>query len=264
MMKLGFIGAGVMAESIFSSALRGGAVTPDCLMVSDVREEYLAALRSQYGILTSTDNAEVVAWADMLVLAVKPFVCDAVLDDLGDALSGKAVVSIMAGWDRDRLETAMPEDCRILRVMPNTPAMVGCGMTVLFTNHSLTPDEYGFAKRMFETCGQVAELEERLCNAVIGISGSGPAYVFEFINALANGGVQQGIPKAVALQLAVQTVLGAAEMVRQTGDHPSVLRDRVCTPGGTTIEAMYALDKAGFAGTVMEAVEVCAQKAAKV
>jgi pyrroline-5-carboxylate reductase len=196
----------------------------------------------------------------VLILAVKPNILEKVVKEAGEALCGKAVISIAAGWTSKMLQDLMPA-CRILRVMPNTPALVGEGMTAMSKAHTLTAEESLLAERIFSSFGRAVWVEEYMMEAVIGVSGSGPAYAFMFIEAMADGGVLKGLPRKTAQEIAAQTLLGAAKMVLESGMHPAELKDMVCSPGGTTIEAVRRLEEKGMRSAVMEAVAASADKA---
>jgi pyrroline-5-carboxylate reductase len=183
-----------------------------------------------------------------------------VLADIKNDLDGKAVVSIAAGWSGDMIKAFIGADKKVLRLMPNTPLLVGEGMTVFETPHTLEDDEFAFVETIFASLGLVERASQRQMDAVTAVSGSGPAYVFMFIEALADAGVLCGLPRAQAVKLAAQTLLGSAKMVLQTDSHPGALKDAVCSPGGTTIEAVKSLEESGFRGAVIKAVEQCAKK----
>jgi pyrroline-5-carboxylate reductase len=256
--RISIIGGGNMPEAI----LRGmaGAVPPENITVCDIDAARRTYLLEKYGVRVTAESAQAVLFAPVVLMAVKPDVCGRVLAECGELMQGKALVSIVAGWSCASIAALLPDGVRILRVMPNTPALVGEGMSVFCTEHTLEADEYAFIESIFASFGRVMSLPERYFDAVTALSGSGPAYVFLFIEALADGGVKQGLPRAAALELAAQTVLGAARMVLDSGRHPGELKDAVCSPGGTTIEAVFTLEKSGFRGAVMDAVEQCARK----
>lgn len=259
-MKLGFIGAGNMATAIFSGALRQKVLKSQDIALYDVDTQKSEEHRKAYGI-TVCDSAQALAdCCDIIVLAVKPIVAKGVLNALN--LEGKALISIVAGLTYQQLqENIRANNVHILRTMPNTPLMAGCGAVAFSLPHSFESEELAFAKELFGAIGIVEEVEERLISAVTGISGSGPAYTYMFIEALADAGVKHGLSKAVSQRLAAQTVLGAAKMVQTQGKHTSQLRDEVSSPGGTTIEAVQKLDELGLKNAVYQAVDVCVEKA---
>ncbi len=259
MTKLGFIGAGNMGEAILRGILREGLLSPHNVYAYDPNKAKIQSLQSELGILTAQSANAMISACDVILLAVKPNICAKVLSDCAGALKGKALISIVAGWSRPKLAAIAP-DCRILRVMPNTPCMVGQGMVALDMDHTLTEEELQFAQAMFDATGKTELVPSYLMNAVTGVSGSGPAYVYVFIEALADGGVRAGLPRDMAYRLAAQTVLGSAKMVLDTGIHPGALKDAVCSPAGTTIEAVVALERGGLRAAVLDAVEACVDK----
>lgn len=261
-MRIGIIGIGNMGEAILRGALRGGVVLPAEVSAFDLNREKLKALQTELGIMACNSAMELIQGSDIILLAVKPHICPSVLAENASALQNKALISIAAGWSQQRLANALPKSVRILRVMPNTPALVGRGMSVLESGSTLRKEESAFAIRLFSSIGRVTEVESRLMDAVTAVSGSGPAYVYLFIEALADGGVREGLPRALAYELAAQTVLGSAQMVLETGEHPGKLKDNVCSPGGTTIEAVAALENSGLRASVLSAVKACADKSA--
>lgn len=259
-MKIGFIGVGNMGEAILRGALRGGVVPPAEIAAFDTNTDKVGALQAELGINSADSIAQLVTKSDLVLLAVKPHVCLGVLAEIKDLLKGKALISIAAGWSQARLAASLLPSVRILRVMPNTPALVGCGMSVLEAGNTLQEEEKAFAIRLFSAIGRVTEVEPRLMDAVTAVSGSGPAYVYLFIESLADGGVREGLPRTLAYELAAQTLLGGAQMLLKTGEHPGKLKDNVCSPGGTTIEAVAALEANGLRAAVMAAVQACAKK----
>ncbi len=258
--RLGVIGAGNMGEAILRGYLNSGYAEGGKTAVFDPDTEKCRALEQDFGVTLAASLEELIDGSDLLLVAVKPNICTRLFAEQHDRFSGKAVVSIAAGWGGERLKKALPADARVLRVMPNTPAMIGEGMIVFESGDSLTNDERAFAETMFGAVGDVITLEPKLMDAVTAVSGSGPAYVYLFIEALADGGVKAGLPRPVALKLAAQTVKGAAMMVSETGVHPGELKDRVCSPGGTTIEAVAVLEQQGLRGAVIAAVDACREK----
>ena len=260
MTKLGFIGAGNMGEAILRGILREGLVTPSSVYIFDPNKEKVKELQLELGVLTAQSSSAMISACDVVLLAVKPNICAAVLQECSVSLKNKALISIVTGWSRADIAELAP-DCRILRVMPNTPCMVGQGMVAMDMDHSLSEEEFQFAQSLFLATGQAEPVPSYLMDAVVGVSGSGPAYVYMFIEAMADGGVRAGLPRALAYKLAAQTVLGAAKTVLDTGIHPGALKDAVCSPGGTTIEAVTALERGGLRAAVLDAVEVCVDKA---
>ncbi len=261
--RLGVIGAGNMGEAILRGYLNNGVSSGAQTAVFDPDTEKCRTLEKDLGITVAGSLEALVDGSDMLLVAVKPNICAHVFSEQFDRLGGKAVVSIAAGWGGERLKNALPASARVLRVMPNTPAMIGEGMIVFESGDTLTDEEREFATSLFGSVGEVVSVEPKLMDAVTAVSGSGPAYVYLFIEALADGGVKAGLPRPVALKLAAQTVKGAAMMVLKTGAHPGELKDRVCSPGGTTIEAVAALEREGLRGAVIAAVDACREKSEK-
>lgn len=255
--SLGFVGAGNMASAIINGALQKGAVSPISVHVFDVDAAKLDALKS-LGIRASGSVSELCRECDIVLLAVKPNVMNAVLDELKDF--DNPIVSIAAGWSANMIKDVVGSERRVLRLMPNTPLMVGEGMSVFESPSNFTDAHREFIERIFAALGKIEHAPQRLMDAVTAVSGSGPAYVYMFIEALSDAGVLCGLPRDVAAKLAAQTVLGAAKTVMDTGKHPGALKDAVCSPGGTTIEAVKSLETSGFRGAVITAVEQCANK----
>ncbi|MCE5189266.1 MAG: pyrroline-5-carboxylate reductase [Eubacteriales bacterium] len=258
--RFGVIGTGNMGEAIVRGFYQSGVASGVKTTIYDPDTEKCRQLEKTLPVESASSLEALIERSDILLIAIKPNICTHVFQEQHDRFSGKAVISIAAGWGGERLKKALPADTRILRVMPNTPAMVGEGMIVFETGDSLTADERSFAQTLFGSVGDVISVEPKLMDAVTAVSGSGPAYVYLFIEALADGGVKAGLPRPVALKLAAQTVKGSAMMVSETGVHPGELKDRVCSPGGTTIEAVAVLEQHGFRGAVIAAVEACREK----
>ncbi len=258
--KLGFIGAGNMAAAIIKGAVEKNAVAPNHIIVYDIDTEKVKELQEGYGVHGVASIAELCEKTDMLLAAVKPNILPDVLRSLCNI--DLPLISIAAGWSAERIKELYGDHKRVLRIMPNTPLMVGEGMSVFETPSSFNEHELAFAKKLFGALGHVSFAQTKQMDAVTAVSGSGPAYVYMFIEALADGGVLCGLPRAQALTLAAQTVIGAAKMVLDTGTHPGALKDAVCSPGGTTIEAVRSLENNGFRGAIIDAVEACAKKSA--
>ena len=256
--RIGFIGAGNMATAIIKGAVENKVVAPGHVIVYDIDSEKVSALQESHGVHGVNSVSTLCEMSDMLLLAIKPNVLPDVLKDLCGA--NLPLISIAAGWSSERIKEIYGSKERVLRVMPNTPLMVGEGMSVFETPNSLKEHELAFAKKLFSALGKVSFAQTKQMDAVTAVSGSGPAYVFMFIEALADGGVLCGLPRTEALRLAAQTVLGSAKMVLDTGMHPGALKDAVCSPGGTTIEAVQTLEEHGFRGAVIDAVDICAKK----
>ena len=261
MKKLGIIGCGNMGSALLHGVLEAGFLKQSQMTVFDADIAKLETLSRELPGITYCDNAiDLVRESDMIILAVKPHIVAGLLKSICEPLEGKAVISIAAGWTVDMLRSHLPETATFLRVMPNTPAMVGEGMTALCSEHTLSEEDFAFAKGVFESLGRTVILPERLFDGVTALSGSSPAYVYMMIEAMMQAGVSFGIPRDTALEMAAQSVLGSALMVLSSGDHPAALRDAVCSPGGTTIDAVAKLEEKGFKSAVMQAMQVCADK----
>ncbi len=261
--RLGVIGAGNMGEAILRGYLTSGYASGEKTAVFDLDTEKCRALERDLGVSVASSLGTLIDESDLLLIAVKPNVCAHLFEEQFDRFANKAIVSIAAGWGGERLKSALPATARVLRVMPNTPAMIGEGMIVFESGDTLTAEERAFSETLFGSVGDVISVEPKLMDAVTAVSGSGPAYVYLFIEALADGGVKAGLPRPIALKLAAQTVKGSAMMVSETGVHPGELKDRVCSPGGTTIEAVAVLEQKGLRGAVIAAVDACRGKSEK-
>lgn len=259
--RLGFVGAGNMAEAIIRGLLDSRTVEADHLAASDVVADRLEFMRATYRIDTTQDNAELVAKSDILVLAVKPQVAGKVLSHIGSLCGeSKLVVSIVAGLTLKTMAAALGPGTRIVRTVPNTPVFVGAGMVALASDGPAREDDFEAARAIFSPVARIVSIEEKLMDAALGVSGSGPAYGFLMIEALADGGVKMGLPRAVALELAAQTLLGAAKMCLESGRHPGQLKDMVTSPGGTTIAALHKMEAAGVRAALMDAVEAATRR----
>ena len=259
MIKISFLGGGNMAGALIGGAVGSGTLKPEEICVYDINDAALSRL-SGLGVTTTGDLSRAVDCCDMLLLAVKPNVAPSLLSEISGKIEKKALISIAAGFTIAKLRLSTDNNCRILRVMPNTPALVGCGAAALCSDTDFTEDEKQFSKSLFDSVGIAEWMPESLIDAVVGVSGSGPAYVYMFIEALADGGVMRGLPRAAAYRLAAQTVMGAGKMVLETGRHPGDLKDMVCSPAGTTIDAVASLENDGFRAAVINAVDTAAQK----
>ncbi len=254
--KIAFLGGGNMAEALIKGLIAAGSTKPDHILAADVSADRLEHLRKTYGIVVRKNNTDAVRESDVVILCVKPQVIDKVLAEIPSAVDNrKLVISIAAGIAIERVEKALKEGCRVVRVMPNTPALVLAGAAALAGGKNAAPDDLLLAQNIFNSVGRAVVVEEKLMDAVTGLSGSGPAYVFMIIDALSDAGVKAGLPRPLALELAAQTVFGSAKMVLETQEHPGKLRDMVTSPGGTTIEGLHALEKGKLRATLMNAVE---------
>lgn len=262
--NIGFIGCGNMAQAMIGGIISSKLTEASNVTVSDPTEANLNKVKEKYALNTTQDNLAVAKNSDILVLAVKPNMYIKVIKEIKDSVPKDVViVTIAAGVSIETVEKAFGKDMKIIRTMPNTPALVGEGMSAICYNELITEEDLDPVVKIFNSFGKSEILEEKYLDAIPAISGSSPAYVFMFIEAMADGAVLQGIPRDKAYKMAAQAVLGSAKMVLETGEHPGVLKDRVCSPGGTTIEAVYTLEKNNFRGTVISAMEACTEKAIK-
>lgn len=254
--RVGFIGAGRMATAL-AKGLSAGFTSANQIIASDVLPAACEQFLSATGANITDDNLEVVSQSDIVFLAVKPhFLRDVVTGIAGKIEPRHLIVSIAAGVTIPDILACLPATSRVVRVMPNTPCLVGTGAAGFSLGGSATADDAVLVEQMMSTVGLAYEVPERLLDAVTGLSGSGPAYVYQFIEALSDGGVRVGLPRDVATRLAAQTVMGAAKMVLETGEHPGALKDAVTSPGGTTIAGIHELERGGLRATAMNAVEV--------
>ena len=254
--RVGFLGAGNMGEALIKGLCAARVVDARAIHATDVRDERLRELAKQYGITVAASNTALVRDTDVIVLAVKPQIMDPVLREVAPAVSReKLLISIAAGVSTARLFAALGKPARLIRVMPNTPALVLEGITAIARAEHLEPGDLDVASAIFKAVGRVVVLDETALDAVTGLSGSGPAYVALVVEALADGGVNVGLDRATALALATQTVIGAAMLLRETGMHPGALKDMVSSPGGTTIAGISALEEGGIRTTFIRAVE---------
>jgi pyrroline-5-carboxylate reductase len=260
--KIGMLGGGNMATALIRGLLASQRVQPAQIRASDVRKERLAELEAEFAIRTHIDNHELVSWADLLVIAVKPQVIDRVLDQIAPHLTpGTLIVSIAAGVPLRSLEARLPETVRLVRAMPNTAAIALAGATGIAPGSRATEADIAVARELFDATGRSVVLEESLIDAVTGLSGSGPAYVMLIIEALADGGVKVGLHRDTALLLAAQTVYGSAKLLLDTGEHPGRLKDMVTSPGGTAIAGLHTLEAGALRRTLMDAVEAATRRA---
>lgn len=260
-MKIGFIGLGNMARAIIGGMLREGIASREDIVGSAKTQKTLDDVREAYGIGVERSNQAVAAKADILILAVKPQFLESVIEEIRDSVKEKTlVISIAAGKTLSWLSEAFGRPLGLVRCMPNTPALVGEGCTGICANDVVTEEELAYSLRLMGSFGRASLVEERLMDAVGAVSGSSPAYVFMLIEAMADAGVAAGMPRAQAYEFAAQAVLGSAKLVLETGKHPGALKDMVCSPGGTTIEGVKILEKAGFRGAVMDALLAAVEK----
>ena len=261
-MKLGFIGCGNMATAMISGILKNNIVDKSDIIVSTATEKSLNKAKETLGVNVTLNNIEVAQNCDMLVVAVKPYLYEDIAKEIKDVLKPhQIIVSITPAKTLQWLGEQFGEKAKIVRCMPNTPAMVCEAMTAVCCNNFMTQSEIEETCRVFEGFGKVEVITEKLMDVIISVSGSSPAYVFMFIEAMADAACADGLPRAQAYKFAAQSVLGSAKMVLETGMHPGELKDMVCSPAGTTIEAVRVLEQKGFRSSVIEAMKACNQKA---
>lgn len=259
--KIGFIGGGNMASAIIGGLLASGLSDREHLLAADKNPEAAEHLRERFGIFTCTENTTVSSGADILFLSVKPNMFATVIPEIRNQIREDAViVSIAAGQTIAKIESLFAKPVRLVRVMPNTPALVGASMSALCGNGQVTDEEITLIKSVFDSFGEAEIVPESLMDTVVGVSGSSPAYVYILIEAMADAAVADGMPRNQAYRFAAQAVLGSAKMVLETGKHPGELKDMVCSPGGTTIEAVAVLEKYGLRSTIIEAQRACVRK----
>lgn len=260
-MKIGFIGCGNMAKAMIGGIIRNGLYRKEEIIAADHSEGALEQARASLGIHTAKSNCEAVEQAEIVVLSVKPQFYEAVIHEIAPAVKpSQLIITIAPGKTLSWLGETFGKPVKIVRAMPNTPAMVGEGIAGLCCNELVTKEEMDAAQRVFNSFGRGEVVPERLMDVVVSVSGSSPAYVFLFIEAMADAAVADGMPRAQAYTFAAQAVLGSAKMVLETGRHPGELKDMVCSPAGTTIEAVRVLEQKGFRSSVIEAMKACTEK----
>lgn len=263
-LTMGFLGTGKMATALARGFIRAGLVKAGQVTGSDPSSQARAAFTTETGAKTVASNVEVVKASSVLVLAVKPDHAEEVLTEVRENFTaGHLLASIVAGFTLKRLEEGLGAGARLIRVMPNTPALLGASASAYAVGKAARTEDGELAQKLFSSVGLAFQVKEHLLDAVTGLSGSGPAYVYMFIEGLSDGGVAAGLPRDVATQLAAQTVLGSARMVLETGLHPGALKDMVTSPGGTTIEGIHALEQGKLRGTLISAVRAAAEKSRK-
>ena len=261
-MKLGFIGTGNMASAIMGGIIKNNVIPAEEIIGADLFAPGRERVQKEYGINVTADNKEVAQKAETIILSVKPQFYESVIADIKDVVTDKQIIiTIAPGKTLAWLAEQFGKDVKIVRTMPNTPAMVGEGMTAVCPNEHLTEDEIAYVKSLLESFSRAEIVPERLMDVVTAVSGSSPAYVFMFIEAMADAAVADGMPRDKAYKLAAQSVLGSAKMVLDTGRHPGELKDMVCSPGGTTIEAVRVLEEKGLRSAVIEGQKACVRKA---
>jgi pyrroline-5-carboxylate reductase len=262
MKKIGFIGTGVMGTAMIKGIIGANIVNPSDIYVFDLDKQKLQALNVEFGVNAVADCIDVVEKCDYIILAVKPNVVKIVLSEIKDAFTAdKLLISIAAGIPLKTYKSALGEEKKVIRAMPNTPAIIGEGMTLISFDQCVPEADIKDTMNILGALGKVECLEERLMNEVVALTGSSPAYIFMLIEAMADAAVLSGIPRQTAYRLASQAVSGSAKMVAVTGKHPGELKDQVCSPAGTTIEAVASLEKNGFRNSIIEAMNECTKKA---
>lgn len=260
-MRLGFIGCGNMGRAMLGGILKNQILPKEDLIASVLSKASAKRIQDEFGIKVTMDNRETAKDADILILAVKPQFYEEVIKEIRDIVREETVVvSIAPGKTHEWLTEQFQKPIKMVRCMPNTPAMVGAGITAVCPGKTVTEEELAEVLRILSGCGETEVVTEHLMDAVVGVSGSSPAYVFLFIEAMADAAVSEGMPRKQAYHFAAQAVLGSAKMVLETGKHPGELKDMVCSPGGTTIEAVGVLEKNGMRSAVIEAVRACTKK----
>lgn len=261
MMKIGFIGCGNMAKAILGGVLKGGIVAKEDVLVSAAHEATLKSAEETFGVNTTMDNAKVAEESDVVILAVKPVYYEEVIKEIAPVfMEDKIFLSIAPGKTLEWLADRLGNNRKIARTMPNTPALVGEGMTAVCYNEQIGEADKKTIRSILASFGKAEEIKESMMDAVVAVSGSSPAYVYMFIEAMADAAVAEGLPRQAAYQFAAQAVYGSAKMVLETGIHPGALKDQVCSPGGTTIQAVRILEERGMRSAVMEAMAACAEK----
>ncbi|QRK07542.1 pyrroline-5-carboxylate reductase [Archangium violaceum] len=259
---IAFLGAGNMAEALIKGLLRAGTARPESLIATGRRSERLETLQRTYGVRTTLDNLAAAREADVVVLSVKPQALDKVLVQVAPEVDPhKLVISVAAGVPIAAMERRLGAGARIIRTMPNTPSLVGAGACALSRGEHASEEDLAVATRIFQSVGTTTVVDENLLDAVTGLSGSGPAYIFLIIEALSDAGVKVGLPRYTALKLAAQTVLGSAQLLIETGSHPGQLKDQVTSPGGTAIAGLHTLEAGGLRTTLINAVEAATRRA---
>ena len=259
--KIGVIGTGNMGEALISGLLHSRSSTPENIICSDIRKDKLKIVKESYGVLTTGNNLNVVSASEIVVYAVKPQIMASVLRETATSLDmSKLIISIAAGVPLSAIESCLNKDLRLVRVMPNIAASVKEGAAAIAPGKHALKDDLKVAKAIFDSVGKSVIIEEELMDAITGLSGSGPAYIFLIVDALADAGVKMGLSREDALLLSTQTVLGAAKLLMETNEHPGKLKDRVTSPGGTAIAGLHTLEQGGLRTTLINAVEAATRR----
>jgi pyrroline-5-carboxylate reductase len=261
-LKIGFIGCGKMAQAMIKGMISSGKIKAAQITVSTKTDATLKIVKESYGVHTTIDNKEVAEHSDLLFLAIKPELHSEIIKEIKDTIGEKTIIiTVAAGITLKGLEKEFGKEIKAVRTMPNTPSYVGEGMTPFSVNNRLNKEDLQLVTYILQSFGKAEVISEDLMDSIPSISGASPAYVYMFIEALADGGVKNGLSRNQAYRLAAQAVMGAAKMVLETGKHPGELKDEVCTPGGATIEAVSALEQHGLRYAVLQAMEKCTDKA---
>ncbi|NFG42622.1 pyrroline-5-carboxylate reductase [Clostridium botulinum] len=259
--KIGFIGCGNMGSSMVGGLINSGYFESKNIFVSTKTESSASNMKDKFNINASINNKDVVKNSNIIILSVKPYMFKDVINEIKDYLTeDKLIISVAAGITIENLEDLISKKHKIIRSMPNTPALVGEAMSAICPNANVSKEDMEICKKIFESFGECVEISEKDFHAFIALCGSSPAYIFMFIEAMADGAVKLGIPRNKAYKMAAQSVLGSAKMVLDTRKHPGELKDAVCSPGGTTIDAVVELEKLGFRSSVIQAMDKCAEK----
>ena len=259
--RIAVVGAGNMGGALIAGMVRSGLVSPERVTAVDISEPVLEGHRSSLGVATSSSTAEILAGQDVVLLGLKPQIWKSVAEAFASKVTpAQMVLSIMGGIPTSAIESVLPDGVPVVRSMPNILCQVGAAVSAVCPGKHAAEEHMATARQILGSVGETVDVAEWQMDAVTGLSGSGPAYVFAVIDALADGGVKMGLPKPDAMKLAAQTVLGAAKMVLESGEHPSVLKDRVTSPGGTTIAGLHVLERAGFRSALMAAVEAATRR----
>ncbi|SIS47086.1 pyrroline-5-carboxylate reductase [Salimicrobium flavidum] len=259
--NIGFIGCGNMGQAMIQGMIRSGSVSIDQIAATAITEETIDFVSGEIGIRISDDNKRLAAESDILFLAVKPYVYQGIIEEIKSELSEDTIiVTIAPGINLETMRKYLGKNVKVIRSMPNTPSLVGEGMSVLCPNNLVTDKELNEVLELYESFGEAEVIKENLMDAVPAVSGSSPAFVYMFIEAMADTAVQQGFPRDKAYKMAAQAVNGAAKMILETGDHPGKLKDDVCTPGGVTIEGVTALEKHGLRKAIIEAMNATTER----
>ena len=259
--KIGIIGTGNMGEALISGLVFSRSSAPDNIICSDIRKDKLKSIKEEYGVITTANNVDVAKTSEILIYAIKPQIMTSILKETAEYLDmSKLIISIAAGVPLAAIEACLNKELRIIRVMPNIPASVKEGAAAIAAGKHALKDDLKITKAIFDSVGKSVIIEEELMDAITGLSGSGPAYIFLIVDALADAGVKMGLSREDALFLSTQTVLGAAKILMETKEHPGKLKDRVTSPGGTAIAALHTLEAGGLRTTLINAVEVATKR----